>query len=176
MFVLQSILFFKKRIDKHFKVARIAIWVPVPSRCLFIWLENCIWMNLKWHLQSSRSVWAFFDQFNIYWTLSYVSLNILAFFCYPLKTDHFFWRENFPYPNFNSFMHIKSPNWPPLKLFLVVIIRNKVRILNRIHRRIQRALNLFKIWLTNLELSLDCQTIFIWLSVMLHGTRTPVYI
>ena len=39
-----------------------------------------IWMNFKRNLQSSSSVWAFFDQFNFYWTLPYVYFNILSFF------------------------------------------------------------------------------------------------
>ena len=63
------------------------------------------------------------------------------------------------YPNFNSFMLIKWPNRPsPLKLFLVVINKNKARILNRINRT-QKALNCLKIRPTDLELFLDCQTI-----------------
>ena len=62
--------------------------------------------------------------------------------------------------------HIKWTNWPsPLKLFLVVINKNKARILNRIHIRTQKALNWLKIRPTDLKLFLDCQTIFIWLSV-----------
>ena len=63
--------------------------------------------------------------------------------------------------------HVKWTNWPsPLKLFLVVINKNKARILNRIHIiRTQKALNWLKIRPTDLELFLDCQTIFIWLSV-----------
>ena len=35
-------------------------------------------MNLKWHLQSSNSVWTFFYQLSIFWILLYVLFNILA--------------------------------------------------------------------------------------------------
>ena len=92
---------------------------------------------------------------------------ILAFFGYLLKTDHFFWRETFPYPNFNSFMHAEWPNWHPSKSFLVVIDKNNARMLIRLCRRTQNALNGLKIQPTDLELFLDCQIIFIWLSVSL---------
>ena len=66
---------------------------------------------------------------------------ILAFFGYLLKTDHFFWRETFSYPNFNSFMHAEWPNWHPSKSFLVVIDKNNARMLIRLCRRTQNALN-----------------------------------
>ena len=71
--------------------------------------------------------------------------------------------------------HVKWTNWPsPLKLFLVVINKNKARILNRIHRRTQKALNWLKIWHTDF---LDCPTVFIWLSMtfdMFEGYYTKV--
>ena len=54
---------------------------------------------------------------------------------------------------------------PPLKSFLVVINKKWARILNRIHRRTQKALNLLKIRPTDLDTFLDCQTVFIRLSV-----------
>ena len=88
---------------------------------------------------------------------------ILAFFGYLLKTDHFFWRETFSYPNFNSFMHAEWPNWYPSKSFLVVIDKNNARILIRLCRRTQNALNWLKI-----QPFLDCQIIFIWLSVSIE--------
>ena len=56
---------------------------------------------------------------------------------------------------------------PPLKSFLVVINKKWARILNRIHRRTQKALNLLKIRPTDLDTFLDCQTILIRLSVHL---------
>ena len=58
-------------------------------------------MNLKRHLQSSRSVWAFFDQFNIYWTLTYVYFDILTHFWYLMKTNHFAFSETSHYANLN---------------------------------------------------------------------------
>ena len=54
---------------------------------------------------------------------------------------------------------------PPLKSFLVVINKKWARILNRIHRWTQKALNLLKIRPTDLDTFLDCQTIFIRFSV-----------
>ena len=54
---------------------------------------------------------------------------------------------------------------PPLKSFLVVINKKWARILNRIHRRTQKALNLLKTRPTDLDTFLDCQTVFIRFSV-----------
>ena len=77
-------------------------------------------MNLKRHLQSSRSVWTFFDQIIIFWTLPYVLFNILALFWYLMKTNHFAFRETSHYANLNSFLLIKWPKTPPLwKPFIV---------------------------------------------------------
>ena len=68
---------------------------------------------------------------------------------------------------------------PPLKSILVVINIKWARILNRIHRRTQKALNLLKIWPTDLDTFLDCQTIFIrfsvqWESLAIIWTRFNV--
>ena len=64
---------------------------------------------------------------------------------------------------------------PPLKSFLVVINKKWARILNRIHRRTQKALNLLKIWPTDLDTFLDCQTVFIRLSVCWWETTIQPY-
>ena len=125
-----------------------------------------IWMNFKRHLQSSSSVWAFFDQFNFYWTLPYVYFNILSFFLNLMKTDHFFCRETSPHPKFQLiYVYKMAKLTPPLKFFLEVIHKNKDRILIRIHGRTQKELNWLKIWPTDLERFLDCHFIFICLSM-----------
>ena len=60
---------------------------------------TAIWMNLKRHLQSSNSVWTFFDQLSIFWILLYVLFNILALFLYVMKTNHFSLRKTSPCAN-----------------------------------------------------------------------------
>ena len=75
---------------------------------------TAIWMNLKRHLQSSNSVWTFFDQLSIFWILLYVLFNILALFLYVIKTNHFSLRKTSPCANQNSFLLLKSPKHTPL--------------------------------------------------------------
>ena len=52
-------------------------------------------LNLKRHLQSSRSVCTLLNQFNVCWTLWYFYFNILALFKYTMKIDNFFQIKTF---------------------------------------------------------------------------------
>ena len=109
-------------------------------------------MNSKRHLQKSRSIWAFLDQFNSFWTLPYVLLNILAHFLYMIKIDFFFYLVKVCPMLISSHLYYKMAKMtPPLKSFLVVINKKWARILNRIHRRTQKALNSLKIPPTDLQ-------------------------
>ena len=120
-----------------------------------------IWQSKK----SSKSVGSLFNQFNAFWALSYILINILALFLYMTTTNGFYKGVCFGlFISKNEFCLAQGEEFLREKWLVFITYKKRARILKRTYRSIQKMLNWLKKVHTELELC-KCRFKFIQIAV-----------